>query len=162
MRPAREPGVRKQRRWTVTVERSIRQGRIPRSAICAALEQVGKGEHLAGSVRVIVVADAFMRRLNQTFREKDRSTDVLAFPLGDPFPVAGAVTLMGEVYCNYDHARRWQRQFGGTIAAELSRLAVHGCLHLAGYDHHRPGERKQMTAAENRYLRDAGLLAVRT
>ncbi len=162
MRPASETGARRKAPLTVKIERSIRQGRIPRKLIVAAVEQVGRGERLSGSLRIIVVGDSFMRHLNRRFRMKDQPTDVLAFPLGNPFPNAGASSLIGEVYCNYDHARRWHQEHGGTIAAELSRLAVHGALHLAGYDHHHPGERKQMTAAENRYLCDAGLLEIRT
>ncbi|MBI5868545.1 MAG: rRNA maturation RNase YbeY [candidate division Zixibacteria bacterium] len=162
MRPARKTDARRKARLTVKIERSLKQGRIPRKLMVAAVEQVGQGEKLSGSIRIIVVGDFFMRDLNRKFRMKDKPTDVLAFPLGKPFPSAGASPLIGEVYCNYDHARRWHREHGGTIAAELSRLAVHGALHLAGYDHHRPGERKQMTAAENRYLCDAGLLEMRT
>ena len=149
-------------RWVVTVESNVRRGRVPRQAIRRAVAPLGAGEACRGCVRVVVVGDSYMRRLNRTFRNKNRSTDVLAFPLDSSFPVPAESGLIGEVYCNYDHSRRWSRRYGGTITAELSRLAVHGCLHLVGYDHHEPAGRRQMTAAENRYLRAAGLLESRS
>jgi rRNA maturation RNase YbeY len=106
-----------------------------------------------------MVDDTHMRRLNRDFRGKNRPTDVLAFPWGDSYPSTGEVKLIGEVYCNYDHAKRWSREHGGTITDELARLAVHGCLHLLGFDHHRPADRKRMSDAEDRCLKAAGLLA---
>jgi len=142
----------------VTIESALTRGRVPRMAIRRVLAPLGPREARHGAVRVVVAGDSHMRRLNRDFRGKNRPTDVLAFPWGNCFPFRGEQELIGEIYCNYDHARRWSRRYGGTITAELSRLAVHGCLHLLGYDHHQPAERKLMTAAENRCLLAAGLL----
>jgi probable rRNA maturation factor len=148
--------------WKVTIDSALTRGRVPREAIRRVLVPVGPGEARAGEVRVIVVGDSHMRRLNRVFRKRNRQTDVLAFPLEDPFPFPGELRLIGEVYCNYDHARRWVRLHGGTVTAELSRLAVHGCLHLLGYDHHTPAAGRRMAEAENRYLLPAGLMKSRS
>jgi probable rRNA maturation factor len=91
----------------------------------------------AGDVSVVVVSDRTMRNLNRRYRGLDRSTDVLAFPLaeeargGEPF---------GDIVIAHETARRQARESGGSLAAEMRRLAVHGALHLCGYDHH---ERRQ-------------------
>ena len=150
---------RTKRRWRVTIERGVARGRVPRTAISRALARVGVGEKAGGEVRVVVLDSRRMRRLNRRFRKRDRATDVLAFPSGPAFPIDD--NLLGEVYCNLDHARTWTRSRGGTLSAEMARLAVHGCLHLLGYRHRTPEEHRAMMARENRYLREAGLLAVR-
>lgn len=146
----------------MAIESALTRGRVPRKAISRVLAPLGPGESRHGTVRVVVAGDSHMRRLNRDFRGKHRPTDVLAFPWGNSFPFRGEQELIGEIYCNYDHARRWSRRHGGTITAELSRLAVHGCLHLLGYDHHQIADRKRMTAAENRYLLAVGLLESRS
>lgn len=153
--------ARRRARWRVVIERGVTGGRIPRALIVDVLSRVGKGEKARGEVRLIVVGNRHMRQLNRRFRAKDKATDVLAFPAGPAFPSPDAPDQLGEVYCNIDHARTWSREHGGTQSAELARLAVHGCLHLLGYDHHTPRERRQMMTRENRYLADAGLIAAR-
>jgi probable rRNA maturation factor len=149
-------------RWRVAVERGFSGARIPRAAISRVLQRVGQGEKARGEIRVVVVDDRQMRQLNRRFRKHDRSTDVLAFPTGPSFPSPVDQGLLGEVYCNFDHARRWKRAHGGSQSAELARLAVHGCLHLLGYRHRTPAQRRAMTAREDRYLADAGLIAMRS
>lgn len=151
----------RRRRWRVTIERGVRHGRVPRAALSRVLATIGPGENAKGDVRVIVVDNRVMRRLNRRFRKRDRPTDVLAFPSGPAFPLPLGDDLLGEVYCNLDHAREWARTHGGTLTTELARLAVHGCLHLLGYRHRTLTEQRAMTARENRYLSTAGLLTVR-
>jgi probable rRNA maturation factor len=163
--PVSDPSKRNPRRgtgWCVTIERGIAHGRIPRTLISSLLGRVGRGEKATGEVHLIVADNRYMRQLNRRFRNEDRATDVLAFPAGPAFPSSGETDAIGEVYCNIDHAREWSRTHGGSQSAELARLAVHGCLHLLGYQHHTASERRAMMARENRYLTAAGLIASRT
>jgi probable rRNA maturation factor len=148
----------------VHVHRAVRQARVPVTRLQTTLRQLGRQERCRGEVQVIVVDDAEMQALNRRFRRRDCTTDVLAFPFADANDTASTIggDLLGEIYCNYDHARRWRAEMGGTVAAELVRLAVHGCLHLLGYDHHMAHDRKRMIAAENHYLAAAGLTDLRT
>jgi len=139
----------------------MRGGRIPRQSLTRAVSRVARGERARGELRLIVVNDRRMRELNRRFRARDRETDVLSFPEGVRFPGESGALRLGEIYCNYDHARRWSGEVGGTVAAELMRLAVHGTLHLLGYDHHTPAERRVMAEREERYLSGAGLIAAR-
>jgi probable rRNA maturation factor len=77
---------------------------------------------------VAVVPDARVRALNRRFRGKDRATDVLSFPAGEP----GA---LGDVVIAAGVAARQAVDAGHTVQAEFRLLALHGLLHLLGYDH---------------------------
>ena len=156
-----ERSLRRRPAWNVVIEPGVSGGRIPRRLITDVLMKVGQDEKAHGEMRVIVVDNRRMRQLNRRFRDKNRATDVLAFPAGPVFPSPAGSDLLGEVYCNIDHAREWTRTHGGSQSAELARLAVHGCLHLLGYRHHTPRERRAMMTRENRYLASAGLIALR-
>ena len=100
---------------------------------------------------IALVSDREMRSLNRRFRGKDRSTDVLSFPLQEP----GA---LGDVVISIDTARRQARLGGWPLSAELRRLLAHGILHCRGYDHDTPGDARRMAAAERRLLGSRGMV----
>ncbi len=104
-----------------------------------------------GVVTIALVDDAAMRRLNRRFAGQDRVTDVLSFPSGAVEGVLGDIAIATGV------ARRQAREAGHTYAAELRVLALHGLLHLLGYDHH--GDGGTMARAEARLRRKGGLRA---
>ena len=89
-----------------------------------------------GDVVVALVGDAKMRALNRQFRGIDRPTDVLSFPAG-----AGERRLqagrrwLGDIVIATGVARRQARARGCPLDVEYRRLALHGLLHLLGYDH---------------------------
>jgi probable rRNA maturation factor len=152
---------RRRRTPAITVHRGLVGGRIPTGLICRTLRRAARAEGATGDADVIVVDDLSMHALNRRFRKRNRPTDVLAFPLSGPFsPLVGRERL-GEIYCNYDHARRWRNEHGGTITEELVRLVVHGYLHLLGYDHHTAADRRRMACVEECYLRGTGMITVR-
>jgi probable rRNA maturation factor len=103
-----------------------------------------------GDVTLVLAGDETVRRLNKRYRGKDRATDVLSFGLGDgrtrgePF---------GDIVVSVDAARRQARDYGATTGQEIVRLAVHGTLHLCGYDHHAPREAARMHGLTRRLLR---------
>jgi probable rRNA maturation factor len=102
------------------------------------------------ALTVVFTDDAGIRALNARFRDQDRATDVLAFPLHEEDE--GGVYL-GDVVISLERARTQAPRFGNDAEAELARLLSHGLLHLLGYDHHRPADGKRMKAAEGRALR---------
>ncbi len=104
-----------------------------------------------GTVTVALVDDAVMRRLNRRFAGKSRATDVLSFPSG------GVEGVLGDIAIATGVARRQARVAGHTYAEELRVLALHGLLHLLGYDHHDDGGR--MARVESRLRRRGGLRA---
>ncbi len=77
------------------------------------------------------MTDQTIHELNRQYRNKDKPTDVLSFPLADEV----CPTLLGDVVISIDTARRQARQRKRAFADELRALLIHGILHLLGYDH---------------------------
>jgi probable rRNA maturation factor len=110
-----------------------------------------------GEVSVALVPDRVIRRLNREYAGIDRATDVLSFPAA-PLPAASpAPAGLGDVVIATGVARRQARDAGHSYATELRVLALHGLLHLLGYDHHDDGGR--MARVETRLRRKGGLPA---
>jgi probable rRNA maturation factor len=105
------------------------------------LERLRVRLSLSGSASVVLVSDATMRRLNRRFAGKDRPTDVLSFPAGPSEGEPGP--YLGDVFISVETA---DRQRPGPLARELQTLALHGVLHLLGYDHET--DQGQMEAIE--------------
>jgi probable rRNA maturation factor len=129
-------------------------GGLQPSGIKRFARDVLRGEGVPGPGReaaltLVFTDDAGIRSLNARFRDQDRATDVLAFPLHEEDE--GRVYL-GDVIISLERARAQAPQFGNDPEAELARLMSHGLLHLLGYDHHRPDEGRRMKAAERRAL----------
>jgi probable rRNA maturation factor len=101
-----------------------------------------------GHVTVALVADRRIQELNRNFRGVDKATDVLSFPADEP-------GLLGDVVIARGVARRQARGAGHDLPTELRVLALHGLLHLLGYDHEHDGGR--MARLEARLRRKGGL-----
>ena len=111
-----------------------------------------------GDVAVALVTDARMRGLNRRYRAESRPTDVLSFPSG-PDHAHPAHRSLGDIVIATGVARRQAREAGHSYAAELRVLALHGLLHLLGYDHERPRDRARMERIERRLRAKGGLPA---
>ena len=101
-----------------------------------------------GAVTVALVPDRRIHALNRQFRRKDRPTDVLSFPAEEPGQLGDVVIALGV-------ARRQAVAAGHPIGTELRILALHGLLHLLGYDHEQDDGR--MERLERRLRRRGGL-----
>lgn len=112
------------------------------------------------SVSIVLTDDETVRGLNRDFREIDRPTDVLSFPLADPGALRDreSPVFLGEIYVSLETARVQARAARRPFKREVAHLAVHGLLHLLGHDHHAPGERRRMRAEERRVLRGVSAL----
>ena len=111
-----------------------------------------------GLASVALVGDPKMRDLNRRFRAVDRVTDVLSFP-AEPVPGVrslGSTAFLGDIVIATGRARRQARAAGATEQQEWRRLALHGLLHLLGYDHER--DQGQMRRLERRLQRRGGLV----
>jgi probable rRNA maturation factor len=82
----------------------------------------------SGGVTVAIVPDARVKTLNRQFRKQDKPTDVLSFPADERGELGDVVIAAGV-------ARRQAREAGHSLQTELRVLALHGLLHLLGYDH---------------------------
>ena len=95
-----------------------------------------RGVGLKGTVNVLVTGNAALRSLNQKFRGKNQPTDVLSFPM--PLSELGKRSrFAGEIAISADIATQNALRLGHTVAQEVKILALHGILHLAGFDHER-------------------------
>ena len=86
---------------------------------------------LTGEVHVLLADDATLKRLNKTFRGKNKATDVLSFPAGD----ANGSGVAGDLAISLETAARQAEQYGHSLRDEVRVLMLHGTLHLAGFDH---------------------------
>jgi probable rRNA maturation factor len=106
---------------------------------------------LRGSVNVFVTTNRDLQALNRRYLGKDHPTDVLSFP-----PMPGLPTkLAGDLAISAEIAARNAARLGHSLASEIKVLALHGVLHLAGYDHE--GDRGQMAEKEERLRRELRL-----
>lgn len=101
---------------------------------------------LKGTVDVLVTSNAEMRSLNRRFRGKDSPTDVLSFPAA----LAARQSFAGEIAISAEVARQNARELGHAAATEIKILALHGILHLRGYDHERDNGRMAKREAQLR------------
>lgn len=85
-------------------------------------------------VSVAVVDDSEIHEMNRRYRDKDAVTDVLSFPSGDPGG-EGRLRHLGDIVIGSGRAARQAAEIGHDTASELRFLALHGLLHLLGYDH---------------------------
>ncbi len=110
---------------------------LVRRACIAVLEGEKFGKD--AEISVTFVDDKEIRVLNREFRNIDRSTDVLSFPLGengvyDENPETGAC-LLGDIVISLEHAVAQAEEYGHSFQREVAFLTVHSMLHLLGYDH---------------------------
>ncbi len=96
-----------------------------------------RAARLHGYVHVLLTDSAEMRSLNRRFRSKDRTTDVLSFPALPTRPNGRSNDFAGDIAISVDMAARNASRFGHSAAEEVKVLALHGILHLAGFDHER-------------------------
>lgn len=135
-----DPGNTPRLRVTISDDR----GRAVRAPGLAAWLVGVAPARARGDIAIAIVPDARMRLLNKKYRRKDKATDVLSFDTGDIVIAAGV-------------ARRQAGAAGHSYAVELKILALHGLLHLLGYDHHDPADGGRMARLERRLRAKGGL-----
>jgi probable rRNA maturation factor len=116
-------------------------------------------ERAKGEISIALVSDRHITALNRQYRGKHEPTDVLSFPANAGFPTPDPGGHLGDIVIATGVARRQARDAGHSYAAELRVLALHGLLHLLGYDHEDPADGGRMARAEARLRRQGGLAA---
>ncbi len=129
---------------------------IPASAaelIRRAVETALGSEGADGGVCVLITDAEEIQTLNCTYRDVDRVTDVLTFPAreGDAIlcPPDG---YLGDIAICYERAVGQAEEYGHSLERELAFLAVHGALHLLGYDHMEPADERKMLQKQEEIL----------
>ena len=134
----------------------VRRRFLGRQLYAAVLAAMGEGENHPAEVHLFYTDDAGIRAVNKEQRGVDKPTDVLSFPMGTVDFATGRMFL-GDVIVSLPTAQRQARAYGHGYQRELCYLAVHGTLHLLGYDHDAEEDRLIMREAEERVLESLGL-----
>lgn len=122
----------------------------------AVLSAQGFGEQV--DLSITFVEDTAIRELNRRYRGKDEPTDVLSFSMNEEVQEnGGKVLLLGDVVISLETAARWAESAGHDLTTEVVQLAVHGTLHLLGFDHRTDEEAAQMSALEREIINSLGV-----
>ena len=105
------------------------------------------------TVAVRITSDEEMQRLNRVYAAEDHATDVLSF--------AGTDDHLGDIAISWPAVVRQAEQYGHDEKTEIALLSVHGLLHLLGWDHPTPSERREMNRLTVAALRQSGLKPAR-
>jgi len=121
------------------------------------IEEVVRGEGFGdeAEVSLVFVNDSYISDLNLQYREIDSPTDVLSFSMleGESPPREGEdELLLGDVVISLQTARRQAEEYGHSFRREVAYLAIHGVLHLFGYDHIKEEDRRLMREKEEEIL----------
>ncbi len=125
----------------------------------AALEEEGISDD--AEVSVTLADNARIRELNKEFRDIDRETDVLSFPMGDEegFEVDpdNDAVLLGDIVISLEKAQSQAEEFGHSFRREVAFLLTHSLFHLLGYDHMTADEEKEMFSKQEKVLQKLGI-----
>jgi probable rRNA maturation factor len=139
-------------RW----RRAPRAATVVRRAIGAAAPAQARGAELS----VILTSDRAIRTLNRRWRGRDKSTNVLSFPAPPPAgrkTWRGAARHLGDIVLAYETVAREARAEGKPLDHHIAHLALHGFLHLLGYDHESHRQAEAMERRERRILARLGV-----
>ena len=107
---------------------------------------------------VIIVGNEYIHKLNKEYRGIDRPTDVISFALEDTDDIKyDDFRLLGDIYISIDKAESQAEEYGHSLKREICFLAVHGLLHLLGYDHMEKKDEEVMFAKQEVILNEAGI-----
>jgi len=124
--------------------------------VLLALEKLDHLEEEITEVTIAFIDDDAMTELNQKFRKKAKTTDVLTFPADDSYNEPSATGRpLGDIVISVDQARRQAADEKHSLATEVRYLVLHGVLHALGYDHET--DKGEMNALEEQVRAGVGL-----
>ncbi len=124
----------------------------PLDHIESLIKKIFKHEKQRLSMQLIFVSQEEIHRLNLAYRHMDKPTDVLSFPNDD-----AKDRSLGDVFISVEQAIKQAKDYGHSLDREIGFLAVHGYLHLLGYDHHTKEEEALMIQKQEEILAQANL-----
>lgn len=116
-----------------------------------------EGLSLDYEVSITFVDKDEIHKLNKEFRNVDRPTDVLSFPMDEDFFIEGVDTMLGDIVICMDVAKDQAKDFGHSLDREIMYLTAHSMLHLLGYDHLEEDEKTHMRAREKEVMKSLGV-----
>ena len=132
--------------------------RLVKRAVLAVLDFEDFGRR--AEVSVTFTDNEGIHALNREYRNVDRPTDVLSFPLsdGEDYDTDGDAVLLGDIVISLERAQTQAKEYGHSFEREVAFLTVHSMLHLLGYDHETsPEDERDMFARQDEILISAGM-----
>jgi probable rRNA maturation factor len=120
--------------------------RSAKAVLRRAVAEAASVARTGGELAIVLTDDSAIRALNRDWRRKDEATNVLSFPAADRR--AGAAHHLGDIVIAYQTTAREAKAERKPFRHHLAHLAVHGFLHLAGYDHEADDEAEVMEGLE--------------
>ncbi len=143
---------------TILLERREPLAILLEQAIKEAIQLSGGPEE--AEVSLMLVDDKRIHELNREYRGVDRSTDVLSFALQDETDEPDSEfedEMLGDIVISVERAREQAGDYGHSFEREIVYLAVHGTLHLLGYDHEEESDKQEMRSKEEEVMAILGL-----
>ncbi len=104
-------------------------------------------------LNIIIVDNEKIREINREYRNKDAVTDVISFAFEEVSDFKYSdIRFLGEIYISYERCVSQAADYGHSVKREFCYLAVHGLLHLLGYDHMTDEDKKEMRTLEEEIL----------
>lgn len=156
--------------WEYEEAKEFDYEKLIRQVIIASLEE--EGCPYETEVTVILTNDEEIRQVNEEFREIDRPTDVLSFPMleyetpgnfdfleeqPDCFHPETGELILGDIMISVERAKVQAEEYGHSLEREIAFLTAHSMLHLCGYDHIEEEERIFMEKKQNLILDKLGI-----
>ena len=110
-----------------------------------------------GLLNIIFIDDDTMHSMNKLYRGIDRTTDVLSFAFNDNKRIDTEINMLGDIYISIPKMKSQAIEYGHSEKRELSFLAVHGILHLLGYDHMKKSDEEIMFGLQKEILDELGI-----
>jgi probable rRNA maturation factor len=110
-------------------------------------------------VSISFVDNVEIKELNKMYRNIDKATDVLSFPMDEDILVP--MPLLGDIIISIETAREQANELGHSLNREICYLIAHSMFHLMGYDHMEEEEKKEMRLKEKQVMKDIGVFKAR-
>lgn len=141
------------------------QNKIPvnRNLVTKLTETMNKAAEIHGlsnqEMSIIFVDNIQIQKINRDYRDKDQVTDVISFALNDDDTAfAWEKNNLGDIYISLERAKEQSIDYGHSFDREVCYLAVHGLLHLLGYDHINKDDKEKMREKEEEIMAEVGLM----
>jgi len=126
---------------------------LAEDTVRAAVAAAAAATAATGAISVLLTDDAAIRALNRDWRRIDKATNVLSFPAAKE----ADGEFLGDIVLAYETLARECADGSGEFLHHLAHLAVHGFLHLVGYDHQSDARADAMEALESRIMRSLNM-----
>lgn len=132
---------------TETIQKTFMNAKLPQDFAGKSVE-----------IGIILANDDLVRVLNRDYRNKDKPTNVLSFPMHDEQTnIGGEAIMLGDVFLAYETIKKEAQEQDKLFKHHMIHLLVHGCLHLLGYDHKKDEDAIMMEMLEIKILASMGI-----